>query len=167
MKATVRLLLPCNQQGAVIKKELAAYTGFPENLLSIVFCSISSITFQTIDDKVLEDRSTPASIGVTDQSIGFCFIAVPEPDLSVKSMQGSAKPMVRVSTSTTRASYTAKAAPTQTFAPRVLTDSEYARQEIDTGKYTSALRDVYAYPALKTFFMNELKSVNTKLFNVD
>ena len=116
---------------------------------------------------MLEDGSTPASIGVTDQSIGFCFIAVPEPDMSVTSLQGSAKSMVRVPTSSTTASYSARVTPTRITAPRALTDSEYVRQEIDTGKYTSALRDVYAYPALKTFFMNELKKVNSKLFNVN
>ena len=115
---------------------------------------------------MLDDNSTPASIGVTDQSIGFCFIAVPEPDMNVISVQGRARSTVRVPTTSTKASYNAVATPTRTTAPRVLTDSEYARQEINTGKYTSALKDVCAYPALKEFFMKELKKVNIRLFNV-
>ena len=132
-----------------------------------------------INNRVLADSQTPGDIDAKEGDTGLCFICVNEPFVvDTKVVSAPYAPMdivtpisTKIKGSTTSFPYNQNNAltalrGTNTTVTKPLSDNEFAQREIESGKYISALREVKAHPTLENYFMNQLKTVDSKLHAV-
>lgn len=132
-----------------------------------------------INNRVLADSQKPGDIGAEEDGTGLCFICVNEPlVVDTKVISAPRTPMNMVTPvslknkgSTTNFPYSQDNAlkalrSANTVVTKPLSDSEFAQREIESGKYITALREVKAHPNLERYFMNQLKTVDSKLHGV-
>lgn len=119
---------------------------------------------------IIGDNDTPAMFGAQSGSNLMCYVKI-HPRESATSMGynnmknstfGSRFPYAKKKSSVP--SFPSKSAPV--VAPRPETDREYAKRIIDSGIYTSALREVHANRVLRSLFMDKLNQRDAKLYRV-
>lgn len=119
---------------------------------------------------VIGDNDTPAMFGAQNGDTLTCYVKIHPRSNDIiinynnmkNSTFGSRFPYAKKKSSTP--SFLSKSAPV--VAPRQETELEYAKRIIDSGIYTSALKEVHANRSLRSLFMDKLNQRDAKLYRV-
>ena len=133
-----------------------------------------------INNRVLADSQKPEDIEADEDDTGLCFISVNEPWVVDAKVVSAMQTKVNVNTlanSRNKGPNTSfpynqsnslknlhKVTPT---VVKPLNEMEFAKREIESGKYIAALREVKLHRSLENYFMKQLKTVDSKLHGVD
>ena len=106
---------------------------------------------------------------MTEESNGLCYISG---DFSFKNVKINQTASYDAPAHNTRIPISQKMSINSirpmTSAPvqRPLTDEEYTQREINTGKYTTALKQAHEHSCLKPYFLRQLNERDSKLHGV-